>query len=358
MGSVRRNSILKVTFCPLTSLGMTVERCHLSRAVEQLFIPNLLNNRSFLETMALAGTVPVFGSSAPSSFAGVYRACFPVLCDLLKSRVECPDFLEKLESAQLSLPQNIAEEVSSWDVISENDLWDGGSNELDHEDYVLVSQEDIMEGIACFVTTYLLSLDQTKSLGTTETLSTESRARLLDIALKGKGGENLYLPWKGCLNAISYINAYGPTQPEFRSLVLTLTPGLNGLIAFEPTVFSGHGPDEFDQFLYLASSPDLSFTIPTRPFDWQSTHTGCPSYRNLLPTGLNQLNGYRTSYCLPAILSIDAAFPDYPDLTPNQLQEALSKAFSVNKKKGKLRKAWDGSQVVYNVASWGATAIG
>ncbi|PSS19593.1 Testis-specific Y-encoded-like protein [Actinidia chinensis var. chinensis] len=130
------------------------------------------------------------------------------LCDLLKSRVECPDFLEKLESAQLSLPQNIAEEGSSWDVISENDLWDGGSNELDHEDYVLVSQEDIMEGIACFVTTYLLSLDQTK------------------------------------------------------------------------------------------------------------------------------------------------------DLTPNQLQEALSKAFSVNKKKGKIRKAWDGSQVVYNVASWGATAIG
>ncbi|GFY96092.1 hypothetical protein Acr_11g0003980 [Actinidia rufa] len=133
---------------------------------------------------------------------------FLQLCDLLKSRVECPGFLEKLESAQLSLPQNIAEEGNSWDVISENDLWDGGSSELDHEDYVLVSQEDIMEGIACFVATYLLSLNQTK------------------------------------------------------------------------------------------------------------------------------------------------------DLTPNQLQEALSKAFSVNKEKGKLRKAWDGSKVVYNVASWGATTIG
>ncbi|XP_057504155.1 uncharacterized protein LOC130787735 [Actinidia eriantha] len=130
------------------------------------------------------------------------------LCDLLKSRVECPGFLEKLESAQLSLPQNIAEEGNSWDVISENDLWDGGSSELDHEDYVLVSQEDIMEGIACFVAAYLLSLNQTK------------------------------------------------------------------------------------------------------------------------------------------------------DLTPNQLQEALSKAFSVNKEKGKLRKALDGSKVVYNVASWGATTIG
>ncbi|KAL7101481.1 hypothetical protein ACP275_08G056500 [Erythranthe tilingii] len=46
------------------------------------------------------------------------------------------------------------------------------------------------------------------------------------------------------------------------------------------------------------------------------------------------------------------------DLAPNQLQEALSKTFSVKKRKGKLRKAWDGSKVIYNVASWGATAIG
>ena len=30
------------------------------------------------------------------------------LCDLLKSRVECHDFLEKLESAQVSVPQNIS----------------------------------------------------------------------------------------------------------------------------------------------------------------------------------------------------------------------------------------------------------
>ncbi|KAJ9673982.1 hypothetical protein PVL29_023499 [Vitis rotundifolia] len=131
------------------------------------------------------------------------------LCDLLKSRLECPDFLEKLESARVSVPQNIsAEECSSWDMINDNDLWDGGSSDLDQENYVLVRQEDIVEGIACFMAAYLLSLKQTK------------------------------------------------------------------------------------------------------------------------------------------------------ELTPNQLQEALSKTFSVKKKKGKLRKAWDGSKVIYNVASWGATAIG
>ena len=37
---------------------------------------------------------------------------------------------------------------------------------------------------------------------------------------------------------------------------------------------------------------------------------------------------------------------------------ALSTMFSVKKRKGKLRKAWEGSKVIYNVASWSATAIG
>lgn len=130
------------------------------------------------------------------------------LCDLLKSRVDSPDFLQKLESVQASAPQNIAEEGSSWDMVSDNDLWESGNPLLDNEDYVLVRQEDIVEGIACFMAAYLLSLKQAK------------------------------------------------------------------------------------------------------------------------------------------------------DLTPTQLQEALSKTFSVKKKKGKFRKAWDGSKVLYNVASWGATAIG
>ncbi|XP_027331261.1 uncharacterized protein LOC113846806 [Abrus precatorius] len=130
------------------------------------------------------------------------------LCDLLKSRVECPDFLEKLEYAQASVMQDMAEEGNSWDFVSENDLWEGDEADLEQEDYVLVRQEDIVEGIACFMAAYLLSLKQTK------------------------------------------------------------------------------------------------------------------------------------------------------DLTPNQLQDALSKTFSVKKKKGKLQKAWDGSRVIYNVASWGATAIG
>ena len=130
------------------------------------------------------------------------------LCDLVKSRVECADFLKKLESVQGSVPQNMAEDGNSWDMVGDNDLWEDGNTDPDQDDYVLVRQEDIVDGIACFMAAYLLSLKETK------------------------------------------------------------------------------------------------------------------------------------------------------DLNPSQLQEALSKTFSVKKRKGKLMKAWDGSKVIYNVASWGATAIG
>ncbi|KAF7080800.1 hypothetical protein CFC21_084812 [Triticum aestivum] len=134
------------------------------------------------------------------------------LCNLLKSRVESPEFLEKLDNIQKSVYQHGAvDETISWDIVSAADIWDDKSMNVsdDSEDgYVLVKQEDIVDGIACFMAAYLLSLKETK------------------------------------------------------------------------------------------------------------------------------------------------------ELTPNQLQEALSKTFSTKKRKGKLQKAWAGTQVIYNVASWSATAIG
>ncbi|KAA8528346.1 hypothetical protein F0562_035701 [Nyssa sinensis] len=182
------------------TLEAVLQQCQ--RALE------LINNTGCVDDADDVSDADDEGQTGEGSSAPCYDRETDDLCELLKSRVECPDFLEKLESAQVSIPQNIAEEGSSWDMVSENDLWEGGNIESDQEDYVLVRQEDIVEGVACFMAAYLLSLKQTK------------------------------------------------------------------------------------------------------------------------------------------------------DLTPNQLQEALSKTFSVKKKKGKLRKAWDGSKVIYNVASWGATAIG
>jgi len=56
----------------------------------------------------------------------------------------------------------VAEEGNSWDMVGENDLWEGQRDDSDQEDYVLVRQEDIVEGIACFMAAYLLSIKQTK----------------------------------------------------------------------------------------------------------------------------------------------------------------------------------------------------
>ena len=55
----------------------------------------------------------------------------------------------------------MVEECSSWDVVSDVDLWESG-DALDQDGYVVVKQEDIVDGIACFMAAYLLSLKETK----------------------------------------------------------------------------------------------------------------------------------------------------------------------------------------------------
>lgn len=55
-----------------------------------------------------------------------------------------------------------AEEGSSWDVVNEKDLWDGEAWKFDQDDYVLVRQEDIVDGIACFMAACVLSRNDTK----------------------------------------------------------------------------------------------------------------------------------------------------------------------------------------------------
>lgn len=58
----------------------------------------------------------------------------------------------------------MTEEGSTWDMVSEKDVWESGSLDVE-EDYVLVRQEDIVDGIACFMAAYLLSLKETKVCG-------------------------------------------------------------------------------------------------------------------------------------------------------------------------------------------------
>ncbi|XP_042442575.1 uncharacterized protein LOC122027646 [Zingiber officinale] len=157
-------------------------------------------------------SVPVdHGERSPRQSQSATDSGADELCSLLKSKVESPNFLEKLGNIRSSVSQSIQDDTASWNIINATDSWEDkhidGENGSD-EDYVLVNQEDVVDSIANFMAAYLLSLEKTK------------------------------------------------------------------------------------------------------------------------------------------------------ELTPDQLQEVLCKAFSVKKRKSRLRKAWQGSQIIYNVASWSATAIG
>ncbi|XP_066310346.1 uncharacterized protein [Miscanthus floridulus] len=61
-----------------------------------------------------------------------------------------------------------------------------------------------------------------------------------------------------------------------------------------------------------------------------------------------------TSFMAAYLLSLKGT----KDMSPDQLQKALRKTFSAEKKKSKIRKAWDGTKIIYNVASLGVTAVG
>ncbi|CAD6224616.1 unnamed protein product [Miscanthus lutarioriparius] len=84
------------------------------------------------------------------------------MCDLLKSKVGSLEFLQKLNGIQKSVDQNgVVESDTSWDIIKSVDLWEDG--DLD-DGYVLVKQEDVVDGITSFMAAYLLSLKGTKDM--------------------------------------------------------------------------------------------------------------------------------------------------------------------------------------------------
>uniref|UniRef100_M4DBF7 Uncharacterized protein n=1 Tax=Brassica campestris TaxID=3711 RepID=M4DBF7_BRACM len=100
--------------------------------------------------------------------------------DLIKSRVECHGFREKIELAQVSLAEE--EEGSSWDVVSEDDILGVVQTE---DDYVVVREEDIADGIACFMATYLSSLKQTKDISPDQLQKVKKRKGKLRKAWEG-----------------------------------------------------------------------------------------------------------------------------------------------------------------------------
>ncbi|KAL6656161.1 hypothetical protein ACP70R_006987 [Stipagrostis hirtigluma subsp. patula] len=95
---------------------------------------------------------------APSSHASGSKDETAQLCDLLKSKVDSLEFLQKLDGIQKS---GAVEPDTSWDIIKSVDLWKDDDSD---DGYVIVNQEDVVDGITSFMAAYLLSLKKTKEL--------------------------------------------------------------------------------------------------------------------------------------------------------------------------------------------------
>ncbi|KAK1396009.1 hypothetical protein POM88_005872 [Heracleum sosnowskyi] len=253
-----------------------------------------------------------------------------------KSRVESPDFLEKLESAQVSVPQNTpAQEGSTWDMSNEKDVWESGYMNSEEEDYVLVRKEDIVDGIA-----------------------------YLNIHEKKRRQEMWWIM------AYETVPCRNYNDLVLCSLLKSRVESPDFLEKRESAqVVPQNTPDGIACFMaaYLLSLKHTKDLTPNQLQDEEGSTWDMINEKDVWESGY--MNSEEEDYVLvrqedivDGIACFMAAYllslKQTKDLTPNQLQDALSKTFSLKKKKGKLRKAWDGSKVIYNVASWGATAIG
>jgi hypothetical protein len=163
---------------------------------------------------------------------------------------------------------------TSWDIIK-SDLWEDGDSD---DGYVLVKQEDVVDGITSFMAACLLSLKRTK------------------VAI--------FFTWW---------DHHGDRGVHVSACCMG------------------------GAFIYLM----CEFHVCVGPASW-STSERLPFFFPLIKSNCE------ISFLL-GILILNFFVVHIP---------ALRKMFSAEKKKSKIRKAWDGTKLIYNVTSWGATAVG
>ncbi|MCO5552282.1 hypothetical protein L7F22_005794 [Adiantum nelumboides] len=135
----------------------------------------------------------------------------------LEAKIASPDFLETLGSiyiAPAKVSQESQDDQSSWDFINEKD-WtsselEDSCNSLKLESYVVVNQEDIVDGMACFMAKYVSSLPQSKDLSPKQ-LQTALK-KVLGASRKGRlrrlwsGSKFLYTAASWGATAVSLYN--------------------------------------------------------------------------------------------------------------------------------------------------------
>lgn len=172
-----------------------------------------------------------------SQYSGSHDSEIDEMYHLLKIKVMSPVFVNKLRSVFLSNILEIAErpvdEFSSWDLVTEADLLRGKQNQscscINQESYVVVNQEDIVEGIACYMARYLLTLNDMKEM-TPEQLQEALKKTFAVTKNKGK----LHKIWdssKTIYNMASWgataVGIYcNPTTTRAASKALTTSRGV------------------------------------------------------------------------------------------------------------------------------------
>ncbi|KAI5083302.1 hypothetical protein GOP47_0003045 [Adiantum capillus-veneris] len=135
----------------------------------------------------------------------------------LEAKIASPDFLETLGSIHMApakISQETQDDQSSWDFINEKD-WSSSDledsrNSLKLESYVVVNQEDIVDGMACFMAKYVSSLPQLKDLSPKQ-LQTALK-KVLGASRKGRlrrlwsGSKLLYTAASWGATAVSLYN--------------------------------------------------------------------------------------------------------------------------------------------------------
>ncbi|KAH7282857.1 hypothetical protein KP509_35G050400 [Ceratopteris richardii] len=114
-------------------------------------------------------------------FCIIFSLCKSIqLYSRLEEKISSPYFLETLGSLHSASSKNLQEmqdDHTSWDLINEKDWVNSDIEDPCNglkETYVVVNQEDIIDGMACFMAKYVSSLPQLK----------DSSPRQLQTALK------------------------------------------------------------------------------------------------------------------------------------------------------------------------------
>ncbi|BBN01920.1 hypothetical protein MPTK1_2g11270 [Marchantia polymorpha subsp. ruderalis] len=113
----------------------------------------------------------------------------------LKKKVDSPEFLSKLTNCSEDskspdgMVVSVADDPSSWLMVTDNDLTDEELKEegdqCGQDAFVVVTQEDIVDGIASFMARYISSNPQTKAMSPQELQKAISQA-FTDLERKGK----------------------------------------------------------------------------------------------------------------------------------------------------------------------------